>query len=1269
MLFSTRGLLLDANGDGLPDGARARVVVDETASAGEVAAAAEIAARLGLETMALDLPVGTLASELESLPGGMVEVRVGVSPGEIPAGADPADGSRGEPPDHERGWVEAGTSPLGHPLVVVSGGSAAAVRRAARALATWLTWPDETGTTPLAGAAGGGRVARVEVGPAGDALVRVESRRGEIARVRLHPSEPPVTGGLPSAEPPTRTAGEPAGERTASGVGWGLGSVLDLERTGRDAVRRVGEFPGLLADTDSDWLPDDCRAVLVLDPQAGGRALVGAIDVAARLGLESTGLTWPVAVVGGEEVPPGRIPVRIGSQTGEAESSGVLRAETGPAGAFLAVEGGGAAGLRRACRHLAESMPRVGSEGGPTYRDLEVAAEEILAGRSPAGQAADAVRLLNDDRGLAGARVVLEEPDPELEAVLGAAGRAVEVVDRRQTRTEVEFTWDAPWEVPRFWELYRARVRPLLPDLAALGPVHVEVGLSEPAEILDAVAVSLRQDLDSLGLEAPRGDAWCLCAYKPGLSWLRRVVLPALAGQEVTRLGLTFAPFEPPDPVGAPRWYELRTRWLQEAYPAREVVARALDLNPEQVVLSWGTADGPAYRVEALGPDGPTVLAAEFTPPVREVPYVRAFPARGLVHPTTGWIRVLQAGRVVLEETFPTDREVFWSFYQEYVLPEVFRRVRAWTGGQPGPAHQPLFARLRVDVTMSEPDDEALGVRHERLSALEALHEDLYFVTLDAFGFLGEESGGEPLRAPGLVEPWVHSGPPGEPRATITLERWPYPRPCLARPDGALKPLAETAPVPPGAVRATEVVLDDVAGRPATVTLRALTHDHETFLVWRGRAQALEDLQVAGAYRGALALAGSEVRLILEGPAEQAAFAFAATGPALSPAGPAAPGAAAGAATSVVPMDHVLSWEEAAAIGRRLAERHPEVSYRQAGRTFWGRPVGALEVRLPAAGRLVSQAKAAGWKLVFLVQARHHANEVSATNAALRLAEMLAADPSWRAALARLNVVIVPVANVDGASLGHALQAEHPRWMHHAARYNGCGLEFSREYFNADTAYPEALVLPGLWARWLPDLVVDDHGYPNHEWVQPFAGYGPPGFPSFWIPRGLFYGIVQHPPDAEAAREFAARVRDAVIEALNADSGIRAASAGWIEAFRTYGTAWLPDVFPLSEDRGMVFYFGPWAPEHPWRGLHRRFPRVTALAWTTEVADETVQGGDLAEAARAHLLADLAQVRLLADLDPGLRRRRFQGPGGLRLAIGRPRPLWAALGGSETEPE
>ena len=58
-LFAPGGLLQDRNGDGVIDFVNARVVLGERPSAADVSAAADVAARLGFETMAMNLPLSS----------------------------------------------------------------------------------------------------------------------------------------------------------------------------------------------------------------------------------------------------------------------------------------------------------------------------------------------------------------------------------------------------------------------------------------------------------------------------------------------------------------------------------------------------------------------------------------------------------------------------------------------------------------------------------------------------------------------------------------------------------------------------------------------------------------------------------------------------------------------------------------------------------------------------------------------------------------------------------------------------------------------------------------------------------------------------------------------------------------------------------------------------------------------------------------------------------------------------------------------------------
>src|SRR5438874_4606588 len=84
------------------------------------------------------------------------------------------------------------------------------------------------------------------------------------------------------------------------------------------------------------------------------------------------------------------------------------------------------------------------------------------------------------------------------------------------------------------------------------------------------------------------------------------------------------------------------------------------------------------------------------------------------------------------------------------------------TDNRPLPEKQPFHRDLDIEVWMSEPDFR-IGIDEEQVSSLEALHEDLYFVTLDFFDALGRTTTRRRLAAPGKIFPIIHPNRPGKP--------------------------------------------------------------------------------------------------------------------------------------------------------------------------------------------------------------------------------------------------------------------------------------------------------------------------------------------------------------------------------------------------------------------------------------------------------------------------------------------------------------------------
>lgn len=337
------------------------------------------------------------------------------------------------------------------------------------------------------------------------------------------------------------------------------------------------------------------------------------------------------------------------------------------------------------------------------------------------------------------------------------------------------------------------------------------------------------------------------------------------------------------------------------------------------------------------------------------------------------------------------------------------------------------------------------------------------------------------------------------------------------------------------------------------------------------------------------------------------------------------------------------------------------VTVRDVERSYRGRTIAAIEVVKPDSAAVRSRTKLAVMKPTHLIVARHHANEVASTTAALRFVELLATDPTMMPLLDHCNVIVIPDENPDGTALHTTLMAEHPTWKHHAARYNAVGVEFSNHMGDPETIYGEARVRPRLMREWRPDVVTDNHGVPSHEWWQPFAGgQNPPRFRiSYWLCQALIYGICRYLPDTPHAG-FAAAMRETVSRAIAAEPELAAANRTYAERYERWGHQYVPEMFPATYFGDMFWFFNPLdiTSDTPQRDIAMREPNMVSATWVTEVIDETAQGAHLALVAKAHLTANIALTRMMADHAPPIAFSAIPLPGGrVHRRLHRMRPL------------
>jgi hypothetical protein len=262
-----------------------------------------------------------------------------------------------------------------------------------------------------------------------------------------------------------------------------------------------------------------------------------------------------------------------------------------------------------------------------------------------------------------------------------------------------------------------------------------------------------------------------------------------------------------------------------------------------------------------------------------------------------------------------------------------------------------------------------------------------------------------------------------------------------------------------------------------------------------------------------------------------------------------------------------------------------------------------------------------------LISARHHANEVSSTTAAFALVEHLQHHPDL---LKAASIVVIPIENPDGVDFHGTLSSSHPLWKHHPARYNAVGLEYGVHEFNRETRFGEARIRREAWERWLPHMVIDNHGVPSHEWNQHFSGFGsPPRFPvSYWVPQALLYGIVDHVNTADATR-MADEMRGSIARNLANERDLAELNETLGDRYRRWGADREPERFPASYDGSFLCYVRPHPIDPDSRNFNVRYSATTLLDWVTEVPDETAHDDRLEQTARCHLLANLTAIETL----------------------------------------
>lgn len=716
------------------------------------------------------------------------------------------------------------------------------------------------------------------------------------------------------------------------------------------------------------------------------------------------------------------------------------------------------------------------------------------------------------------------------------------------------------------------------------GDIFCETWVSKPRDIRTRLRNEIEAILMSKGY-CPK--VLVLNAFKPGLCRILDLDLPDLLGKKPARVHISYCPF-----TSRSNALELKHRWLHELFPVVEILAKKLGIPEKEITLSMETDQEETYELTAFDIHGNILFQDRFSPFFHTFDYMASCPDQGTVSPTCSGIKVMGSDQVFLKQAIPTDRDRFWKKFQNEFIPDLIKSMGTLFQPEYPETRQSFFESIQVDVFIDE-SNFRLGFMDEQISPMEKLHEDIYFFLLKVFEqFALEHRLPESVKL-GQILPRVHS-------ETGRKGAWAGIRALPARDNPTI--FSQARPSVHSAMTFDTLVMDKngwtLSGKRIESNEKPITDPD----------QALANDQSSGydskkdKNRFSLALDLFPLDSELANP---------------------------GGISGPIPDDILLSAE---VVKGHLSWLNELTGIRvwEIAKSLQKRPIYAVEA-FRVQGSRVSIPRLRMAKPTVVFNARHHANEVSSTNAVLKFIEFLG-SVQGRSCLETANAVFIPLENVDGVATFEYLYIKDSCDILHAARYNALGAEFYGEYFKHPPAFSEAYAKQRLWRQWLPELMADLHGVPGHEWCQPYAGYLPKGFREFWIPRAFVYIHLPFIEDKEhplykQAMELAKTMRKAIAE----EKKIVTANKRITALYEKYARRPEPDVFPEADNTELTAL--------PLLGRARNFnfavqyPDITRAEMIVEVPDEVAHGENLALCVAAHYKIQEALIRALTPRD------------------------------------
>ena len=1086
---------------------------------------------------------------------------------------------------------------------------------------------------------------------------------------------------------------------------------------------RLYRIDGLFKDTNEDFIPDHIPAYISVGGVENANNLV---NLAARIGLESAGIKIPLVRVAGEEEKPEKygFPILFGknhymihrmqendklSGVSDASRAGyvqfVSKAFQDQNG--LVISANSQAGLNSISDYVSKRLPYLWDYGKGHFllENLEEDVRNFFQVRKAPGQITLALnkleawlkRLHGLEIDTLSVELAAEKTPKDLERFINKLVKRYfdsSTINIKMTPTgfgtgkEIftdEFT--IPWEVDDFWSHFRNEA---LSKITSHSRGRIRVSVSESPQVRQQIKAQIEADLRLRNVPEGFIDVVVLCAYKQGYSWLTDEVLPKIGEKKVGKIEITYHTLKDSKEI---RWQTVyaNTRWLQELFPIDGVLARELDI-PDSLITFHPTQErDPIYMVNVFDQSGNQILEDSFSPKYVIRPFFDLFPEYESIRVTTGWVTVEIDDELLLDQRIKTDPERFWDHLQEDTYRKIVDYVMDIQEGRPSSDHAPYFDEFTVHLTLSEPNYR-IGIDEEVISSVEALHEDICFETLTLFRLIGGRYGSGSMSYPGRVLPFIDSqvnGMDGKAKIIFTGKdkarpqlkmtytergkesvRKRYDLNVLKVPDPKLTGIWVEANKKCVSKLMFEVAATDSIDRYEEFKLRGSENTIDQTFISIGRlvdmVDILGDLHEAGIFEDELSYDKVEnmlFRVALEDSLEYDKLVRLprSQNPKKTDNSKLYDKKFKYKGQRIVQWDTPMNPDEVSENLARL-NTFSEINVYYMTTSFLGHDVFAVDLSPPVEAQFISQAKLNALKPTLLLTGRVHGNEVSSTSHILRLAELCGTDTMYQNYLKNVNLVLYPVANPDGAQIAYEMQKTNPDFMLHTGRYGALGADVRSRGDDADSRYPEAGLVNRLREVWLPDVYIDLHGVPSHEWVQYFAGYSAwvrsrnVGPRSYWLPRGWYVTGFNWIEDKKYPEYMKAQkaILDSVVSAVTSQSEVDAMNRRLYRRYMKYGKQ-------DEENYREYFYNGIQleARLKPRKIEGKGFtnPKVTYFSATTEAADETARGDWMRLVCQAGIAHTTALLDYLANGINRIEREAKEYQDSVSRSVSRKRPI------------